>query len=170
MIEIVYESKTGATEQLAQKVKTVFASADLKKVTDNPTQDSEIYFLGSWCDKGTMTDSMKAFAQTLHQKKIFVFGTCGFGSSDDYFRQIGENMVNCIPEDNEILGYFICQGQIDEQFYSKYENMLLNPEKKEQGEEMLKNYEQSKGHPTEEDCMNLEMKLCTLDITLNDAK
>lgn len=168
MIEVVYESMSGNTEKLAERICNVFHGASMKKVEENPSLDSEIYFLGSWCDKGTMTEKMKTFAQSLHNKKIFVFGTCGFGASEEYFHQVGENMVSMIPEDNELLGYFICQGQIDEKFRSKYEEM--DQFEKEQGISMLKNFEQAVGHPTEEDLTNLEMKLCTLDITLNDAK
>lgn len=170
MIEIVYESNTGNTKALAEKIKVVFESAKLESVFDNPTIDSEIYFVGSWCDKGSMSDKMKAFVSTLHGKSVFVFGTCGFGADEAYLEKIGKNMLSCVPEDNEILGTFICPGKIDDAYREKYEAMKNEEETRVEGEKMLQNFEDVKTHPSEEDFMNLEMKLCTLDITLNDAK
>lgn len=41
--------------------------------------DAECIFVGFWTDKGTCDDNITAFLNKLENKKVFLFGTAGFG-------------------------------------------------------------------------------------------
>lgn len=106
-----------------------------------------------------MGEKIKSYASKLHHKKVFVFGTCGFGKDENYFQMIADRMTACVPSDNEIIGSFVCQGKINPNFQKKYEMMLLDDKTKKQAEMMLENFKLADSHPTQDDLNQLTEKL-----------
>ena len=47
-----------------------------------------LIYVGFWTDKGNASKEALDYLKTLHHQKIFLFGTAGFGKSDNYFKKI----------------------------------------------------------------------------------
>jgi len=72
---IHYFSQTGNTKLLGDFLK------------DN-IKDSKTIYVGFWTDKGNANQEALDYLKTLHHQKIFLFGTAGFGKSEEYFKRI----------------------------------------------------------------------------------
>ena len=103
---IQYDSKTGNTKQLADVIRKTFS----QNLVDTPEQ-ADVIFLGSWTDKGSCSQAIQAVAENLQNKKLFLFGTCGFGGSQAYYDQIFRRTAALLPASNQIIGHFYCQGK-----------------------------------------------------------
>lgn len=87
---IVFSSRTGNTKQLAEAVSSVLPQADLC-FFGSPSQEAlqaERLFIGFWTDKGRCNQEITDFLKTLKGKEVFLFGTAGFGGSQEYFDKI----------------------------------------------------------------------------------
>ena len=83
---IVFSSQTGNTKQLAEAVSSVLPQADLC-FFGSPSQEAlqaERLFIGFWTDKGRCNQEITDFLKTLKGKEVFLFGTAGFGGSQEY--------------------------------------------------------------------------------------
>ena len=86
---IVFSSRTGNTKQLAEAVSSVLPQADLC-FFGSPSQEAlqaERLFIGFWTDKGRCNQEITDFLKTLKGKEVFLFGTAGFGGSQEYFEK-----------------------------------------------------------------------------------
>ena len=135
-VQIVYTSRTGNTEKLAE---AVFAAVPVKeknvKRIEERTErdDGEMYLLGN-----------------LHGKKVALFGTCGMGNVPEYYDRILNGVAAFIPEDCEYLGGFLCQGKMPIQVRKRYEAMR-NTSNTQQVEMLLHNFDESLLHPDRQD-------------------
>lgn len=59
--------------------------------------EADVVFVGFWCDKGSCSPAVQHFLQGLAGKRVFLFGTCGFGESDEYFAQILAGFARICP-------------------------------------------------------------------------
>lgn len=66
--------------------------------------EADVVFVGFWCDKGSCSPAVQHFLQGLAGKRVFLFGTCGFGESDEYFAQILERVRAYLPVDARFIG------------------------------------------------------------------
>ena len=73
---------------------------------------ADIIFAGFWTDKGNCSDEMGNYLAGLREQKIFLFGTAGFGGSKEYFSRILEQVKGHIPDENTVIGTFMCQGKM----------------------------------------------------------
>ena len=101
----------------------------------------------------------RAAVPSLHGKKIYLFGTAGFGVSDEYFEKILNGVKDLIPDDNEIMEMFMCQGKMPMAVRDRYEKMLADPDKAAQAQMLLKNFDMALSHPDEKDRENMIKKL-----------
>lgn len=159
MKQIIYDSNTGNTKLLATTIHQLYPDSTISHVNQVDEVIGDTLYLGSWCDKGNMTEAMQNLVHTLHPKKIFIFGTCGFGKDQKYFDMIANRMASSIPSDNEVFGTFVCQGKIDPKFQKKYEDMLTDEKTRKQAEMMLDNFKLAESHPDHNDLQALETKL-----------
>ena len=87
-VQIVYTSRTGNTEKLAE---AVFAAVPVKeknvKRIEERTErdDGEMYLVGFWTDRGTASSEILDLLGNLHGKKVALFGTCGMGNVPDAY-------------------------------------------------------------------------------------
>ena len=93
MYSIVYNSLTGNTKMLADTIKNVLPDND----------NNDIVFVGFWTDKGNADSKTIEYLKLLRNKKIFLFGTCGFGGSVTYFDRILTNVKSNIDLSNEVI-------------------------------------------------------------------
>ena len=89
---ICYSSRTGNTGKLAEAIRQTLPTLDCVYcgAPHVAANSADVIFAGFWTDKGICDSQMGEFLQTLENKKVFLFGTAGFGGSAAYFTQILE--------------------------------------------------------------------------------
>lgn len=161
-IAIIYESKTGNTKLIAETIKkacekdNIIIFKSVKDVLENGIKEEEIdlYFLGSWTDKGDCGDSMKEFSKTLNKEKVALFGTAGFGGSEEYYKSLADRFANRLSKDNEVLGYFYCQGKMPMSIRTRYVSMLTTNPEDEKLKVSIENFDAAQSHPNTNDLNN----------------
>lgn len=151
---VVYASETGNTKKLAKEIFALLkdTSKDISDIKDlRNTEDAETYLIGFWTNRGNCQLDIMNFLAELHGKKIVLFGTCGMGGSEAYFRSIENSVSAMIPDDNEYLGMFMCQGKMPIQIRQKYESMLDTADNPAQVKYMIKNFDEALLHPNQRD-------------------
>lgn len=146
MYTIVYNSLTGNTKLLADTIREVLPC-------DNDNND--IVFVGFWTDKGTADSKTIEYLKLLRNKKIFLFGTCGFGGSVTYFERILTNVKSNIDSSNQVIGEYMCQGKMPESVRERYMKMKDVPNV----DALIDNFDKALSHPDEKDLEKLSQKV-----------
>lgn len=123
------------------------------EVTEQQMNDAELVLAGFWTDKGTCADEMKELLEKLEGKKVFLFGTAGFGGNETYFNQILDRVeTNLIPEKgNQVLGRFMCQGKMPMSVRTRYEQMQKSNPDDPKFAGMIANFDAALAHPNKAD-------------------
>lgn len=145
---VVFDSNTGNTAQIAQVIRdTLKLDRCVAFGSHLPQEEVDVLFLGSWCDKGGFSDRMKPLIAQVHHQRTALFATCGFGMDAAYFRKIADHLKEQLPQDNEVIASFVCQGKMPQAVLKRYEAMLDKPDTHAMAEQMIHNFEQAKTHP-----------------------
>lgn len=112
-IAVVFKSLSGNTAFLARAVREMLKEENIVYFGE-PQEgiEAEVYFIGSWTDKGTCAVEIATFMQGLREKKIAYFGTAGFGGSDAYYQSIYSRVKENADSSNQWIGCFFCQGRM----------------------------------------------------------
>lgn len=113
--------------------------------------EADVVFVGFWCDKGSCSTAVQHFLQGLAGKRVFLFGTCGFGESDEYFAQILERVRAYLPVDAQYIGGAMCQGKMGMGVKRRYEGMLEKDPENAQARMLIDNWNKAQSHPNEDD-------------------
>ena len=150
---VVYSSKTGNTKKIATEIFSALPgmSKDMQNLVEYRGKDADIFFVGFWVDRGTCDMSVINMLSSLHGKKVALFGTCGMGRDEGYFRMIEQTVKVWIPDDCEYLGTFLCQGKMPMQLRENYEIMMEDPRQELWRKKMLQNFDEGLFHPNDED-------------------
>ncbi len=150
---IVYSSRTGNTKLLAEKMHAELSEEYCVYYgrPDDKALNADLLFVGFWTDKGTCDEDTKHFLEKLHDKKVFLFGTAGFGGSQQYFDSILERVKGILPEDNHVIGSFMCQGKMPMSVRRYYESNLCDGKNQKEVEKMIENFDMALVHPDETD-------------------
>lgn len=161
---VVFESRTGNTSLLANAIASalgescVVCSALVGDGAVKRLDEAETVFVGFWTDRGTCSPTLMDFLDTLSGKDVFLFGTAGFGGQSEYFDGILDKVAACIPEGNNLLGTYMCQGKMPHAVRERYADMLEDLEAQEDAariEAMIANWDRAADHPDEEDLERL---------------
>lgn len=164
---MVVNSKSGNTRMVSGAIKRALAAKGASfihaaAIGDNMESDqldaeaaeasrADTVLVGFWCDKGTCTPSVAGLLSRLHGKRVFIFGTCGFGASEEYYKQIIDRVTSNLPMDAELCGWSMCQGKMGPAVRERYEAMLEDNPEDERIRALIANYDVAKSHPTKED-------------------
>ena len=113
--------------------------------------EADVVFVGFWCDKGSCSPAVQHFLQGLVGKRVFLFGTCGFGESDEYFAQILDRVRAYLPADAQYIGGVMCQGKMGMGVKRRYEGMLEKDPENAQARMLIDNWNKAQSHPNEDD-------------------
>ena len=113
--------------------------------------EADVVFVGFWCDKGSCSPAVQHFLQGLVGKRVFLFGTCGFGESDEYFAQILDRVRTYLPADAQYIGGAMCQGKMGMGVKRRYEGMLKKDPENAQALMLIDNWNKAQSHPNEDD-------------------
>ena len=87
---VVFSSKTGNTQQLANAVAAALPKQELL-YTGAPNEAAlaaDRLYIGFWTDKGSCNREIAAFLKQVKGKEVFLFGTAGFGGDAAYFDKV----------------------------------------------------------------------------------
>ena len=155
---IVFSSKTGNTRLLAD---TLRASLPQNECTyfgapAPEALEAETLYIGFWTDKGHADDTLTAFLQTLKGKRVFLFGTAGFGGSAEYFEQILAAVQKSLDESNTVIGTYMCQGKMPQAVKERYLKMKAQPEHPANLDALIENFDRALPHPDAADLERLK--------------
>ena len=150
---IVFSSKTGNTRLLAD---TLRASLPQNECTyfgapAPEALEAETLYIGFWTDKGNADADTLALLQTLKNKRLFLFGTAGFGVDTAYFDAILAR-VQAVPDgSNTVIGTYMCQGKMPPSVRARYEAMRTLPAPPANLDAMIENFDRARSHPDADD-------------------
>ena len=133
-------------------------------LTENPAE-ADVVFLGSWTDKGSFSEKMKEQAEKIRGKKVFIFGTCGFGGSPEYYERLFERAAALLDESNTVIGHYYCQGRMPMAVKDRYVSMLREHPEDKKLEASIQNFEEALTHPDSEDLEKLSEALDELKLS-----
>lgn len=154
---IVYSTKTGNTRLLAETIKNALPEKDCA-YCGAPCPEggmADLVFAGFWTDRGSCSQDLRDFLETLRDKRIFLFGTAGFGGAPEYFSRILAQVSQFPHRSNKIAGTFMCQGNMQQAVRKRYEAMLEQQPGDSRILEMISNFDKALTHPDQEDLAQL---------------
>ena len=137
---IICSSKTGNTEKLAQRAREV-----LGEKNERPVAEADLVLVGSWTDKGGMDPALADTLPQLADKRVFLFGTCGFGGSQMYYDRVLDRFAAALPDGARLVGRFMCQGQMPPAVRERY--VKMSNQDPARFEPMIENFDRALGHP-----------------------
>lgn len=158
---IIFSSMTGNTRKLADAIREVLPEDKCDYFGDAKGEDiqSDIVYVGFWTDKGNADASTLELLKKLKNKKIFLFGTAGFGISDDYFKKILENAKKSIDESNQVIGEYMCQGKMPQSVRDRYVKMKEQPDAMPNLDALIENFDKALSHPDSDDLEKLKKEV-----------
>ena len=161
---IVYSSTTGNTKLLAETIQKEISKEDLLyfgEPSEAALKADRIY-VGFWTDKGSCDQQTAAFLKTVTDQEIYLFGTAGFGESQDYFDKVLARTKKSLSRSAGIVGTFMCQGKMPMTVRQRYEQMMKSPIKVPNLQGMIENFDKALTHPDQEDLNRLQENLKNL--------
>ena len=158
---IVFSSKTGNTRLLAD---TLRASLPQNECTyfgapAPEALEAETLYIGFWTDKGNADADTLALLRTLKNKRLFLFGTAGFGVDTAYFDAILAR-VQAVPDgSNTVIGTYMCQGKMPPSVRARYEAMRTLPAPPENLDALIENFDRARSHPDADDLDRLRAEV-----------
>ena len=152
---ILYDSATGNTEYLAKALSHALPNVPCGPVGSLDCSKAELVYLGFWTDKGTADQACLELLGRLRNKKIFLFGTAGFGGSEAYYQKILANVRTAIDASNTVVGEYMCQGRMPQVVRDRYVKMKEMPDAKPNLDALIENFDQALSHPDQEDLERL---------------
>ena len=173
---IVFSSRTGNTAELAEAVRKTlpegtceyfgsvngddggdgrgYAGAGCGR-TSSAIPASETLFVGFWTNQGVADQATQKLLGQLRNRKIFLFGTAGFGGSEAYFQAILDKTKAFIDDSNTVIGTYMCQGKMPLSVRERYMKMKEQPDHMPNIDAMIENFDKALSHPDAADLKKL---------------
>lgn len=142
---ILYSSATGNTRLLADTIRAALPPelCDAFGAAGETAAESELLYVGFWTDKGNADADTLALLRTLKNKRLFLFGTAGFGIDTAYFDAILAR-VQAVPDgSNTVIGTYMCQGKMPPSVRARYEAMRTLPAPPENLDALIENFDRA---------------------------
>ena len=154
---IIFSSLTGNTKKLADTIRAVLPAEDCDYFGAPKAEElhSEILYIGFWTDKGNADSATLELLSKLRDKKVFLFGTAGFGGSEAYFQKILEHVKQSVGPSNSVFGEYMCQGKMPQSVRDRYMKMKTQPEHPANIDALIENFDRALSHPDEDDLERL---------------
>ena len=155
---ILFSSLTGNTKKLADAIHETLPEEGCEYfgAIKTPVPSSELLYIGFWTDKGNADNETLTLLSTLKNRRIFLFGTAGFGGSDAYFQRILGNVKSAIDSSNTIVGEYMCQGKMPVSVRQRYEAMKAKPLHIPNLDALIENFDKALSHPDAADLEQLK--------------
>ena len=149
---IIFSSKTGNTAELANAIRDALPQENCDYFGTSEIEEpvSEMLYIGFWTDQGNADKSALELLQRIKNKKVFLFGTAGFGENEAYFQKVLNNVKSSMDESNQVVGEYMCQGKMPQKVRMKYESMRTD-ENNDQIDRFIQNFDLALTHPDDLD-------------------
>ena len=97
--------------------------------------------------------------EKLKNKRIFLFGTAGFGGDEEYFKEILANTKKSISGSNITVGEYMCQGKMPQTVRERYIKMKSLPNPVPNLDMLIENFDRALSHPDENDLKRLRLSV-----------
>lgn len=131
-----------------------YAGADCGR-TGSAIPASETLFVGFWTNQGVADQATQQLLGQLRNRKVFLFGTAGFGGSEAYFQAILDKTKAFIDDSNTVIGTYMCQGKMPHSVRERYVKMKEQPDHMPNIDAMIENFDKALPHPDADDLMKL---------------
>ena len=161
---IIFSSATGNTKLLAETVHQALPREGCAYFGpwNREIPASPVVYVGFWTDKGNADPDTLALLKELRNKKVFLFGTAGFGESPAYFERVLGNVRTALDESNQVIGEYMCQGKMPQAVKDRYLQMKAQPEHPQNVDALIANFDRALSHPNKEDLEKLRQTVQTL--------
>ena len=141
---IIFSSKTGNTAELANAIRDALPQENCDYFGTSEIEEpvSEMLYIGFWTDQGNADKSALELLQRIKNKKVFLFGTAGFGENEAYFQKV---------ESNQVVGEYMCQGKMPQAVRDRYVKMKEQPDHMPNLDLLIANFDRALSHPDKED-------------------
>lgn len=161
---ILFSSVTGNTKELADVIRKTLPEETCDDFggieNQNPTAD--MLYIGFWTDKGNADQATIRLLKKLKNKKVFLFGTAGFGGSQAYFSQILGRVKQSLDASNTVVGEYMCQGRMPQTVRERYVKMKEQPEHMKNLDALIENFDRALSHPDADDLDKLKNRVARL--------
>lgn len=153
---VMYKSLTGNTKLLAEAIKEALAEREAEWEVvyfgkPDAKVEADLFFVGSWTDKGMCDGEIAELLKVMEQKKIAYFGTAGYGGSEEYYHRLFQRVKEIAPPSNEVIGCFYCQGRMPIAVRNKFVAMMREHPEDKKLEVSIQNFDEALTHPDEDD-------------------
>lgn len=131
-----------------------YAGADCGR-TSCAIPASETLFVGFWTNQGVADQATQKLLAQLRNRKVFLFGTAGFGGSEAYFQAILDKTKAFIDDSNTVIGTYMCQGKMPLSVRERYVKMKEQPDHMPNIDAMIENFDKALSHPDADDLVKL---------------
>ena len=161
---IIFSSATGNTKLLAETVHQALPREQCAYFGpwNREIPVSPVVYVGFWTDKGNADPDTLALLKELRNKKVFLFGTAGFGESPAYFERVLGNVRTALDESNQVIGEYMCQGKMPQAVKDRYLKMKAQPEHPGNIDSLIANFDRTLSHPDKEDLERLRQMVLAL--------
>ena len=108
-------------------------------------------FVGFWTDKGSCDAKVAELLKQTGGKTVYLFGTAGFGQSQQYFDQILARVREKLPAGAVYGGGYMCQGRMPQAVRSRYEAMQAKEPENTRYKMLIENFDEALAHPDTND-------------------
>ena len=150
-IQVIYASRTGCTQRLAQAIYEGLPTEDksIHNLADGiPSLDGDILLLGYWGIAGGPDKETRSFLSTIHGKAVGVFCTLGYYADSGHGYDTMKAGIDLLKEDNRILGGYVCNGAVA----SSLKKGQGKDEKARPTEQKELRWKMIADHPTQAEC------------------
>ena len=131
-----------------------YAGADCGR-TSSAIPASETLFVGFWTNQGVADQATQQLLGQLRSRKVFLFGTAGFGGSEAYFQAILDKTKAFIDGSNTVIGTYMCQGKMPHSVRERYVKMKEQPDHMPNIDAMIENFDKALSPPDANDLKKL---------------
>ncbi len=152
---VVYASETGNTKKIADEIFYALPSESKEEINIrswNGKHDAETYFVGYWVNRGTCSLEIIDLISSLHRKNVAFFGTCGMGNDQEYYKQVEQIGTVWLPDENNFLGSYFCQGSMPRQIRDRYDELRGRCEDSKL-DSMIAMFDVGQKHPDRQDLL-----------------
>lgn len=123
--------------------------------TSSAIPASETLFVGFWTNQGVADQATQKLLEQLRGRKIFLFGTAGFGGSEAYFQAILDKTKAFVDDSNTVIGTYMCQGKMPLSVRKRYVKTKEQPDHMPNIDAMIENFDKALSHPDANDLVKL---------------
>ncbi len=148
---IVYSSVTGNTKKLAHTIHEEIGEVEYCGKISEDALKADMIFVGFWTQGFSCSKDVSDFLAKVKDKKVFIFGTAGYGNTEEFFAPIMDSVKSLLCDSNQIVGTYICQGKVSDAKQKAIKDM--DEDKFNVMKPML---DESVSHPNDADIANLK--------------